>query len=240
MSLHRHNTNQLFNVARCREARSHVLMPSLRVDDIIYKDQQMSITNTPWLSTVAHLCMTPKSAFDLRKDDYLAADSKEGRNQVLKEMLAAIFNYWTSQGQAITNPEQTSKVCWISAPASYILPVPQNVIAWVRNTWRLPKCTTSAPKVQINVRLTSALWLTRQKDVQAEIASLLGVPEATTTTPGWLGARMTAMGNILAWMSPEEKAALEQECERISREGHLEDLRQKYVRCCPAQQNVPS
>ena len=64
-----------------------------------------------------------RAILDLRKNDYLAADSKEGRNQVLKEMLVAIFNYWTSQGQVITNPEQTSKVSWILAPASYILPV---------------------------------------------------------------------------------------------------------------------
>ena len=71
---------------------------------------------------------------DLWKDDYLATGSKDGKNQVLKEMLAAIFNYWTSQGKEITNPEQTSKVSWISAPASDISSVPKNVIAWARNT----------------------------------------------------------------------------------------------------------
>ena len=175
-----------------------------------------------------------RAILDLRKDDYLAADSKEGRNQVLKEMLSAIFNYWTSQGKDISNPKQTSKVRWTSAPASHISSVPKNVIAWARNTWRLPKPTTSAPKLQINVKLTQALWLTREKDVHAEIASLLGVPEATTTTPGWFRARMTAMGNIIARMSSEEKAALEKERERISREGHPEPLRRKYVRCRPA------
>ena len=37
------------------------LMPSLRVDGIKYKDQRGLITITPWLSNVAHLCMTPKS-----------------------------------------------------------------------------------------------------------------------------------------------------------------------------------
>ena len=175
-----------------------------------------------------------RAILELRKDDYLAAGSKDGRNQVLKEMLAAIFNYWTSQGKAITNPEHTSKVSWISAPASDISSVLKNVIAWARNTWRLPKCTTSALKMQINVKLTSALWLTHEKDVHAEIASLLGVPEATTTTPGWFGTRMKAMGNIIARMSPEEKATLEQERERISWEGHLEELRRKCVRCRPA------
>ena len=88
--------------------------------------------------------------------------------------------------------------------------------------------------MQINVKLTSALWLTRKKDVHAEIALLLGVPEVTTTTPGWFGACMKAMGNIIAWMSPEEKATLEQERERISQEGHPEELRRKCVQCHPA------
>jgi hypothetical protein len=57
-----------------------------------------------------------RAILDQRKEAYLAADSKTGRNQILKEMLAAIFNYWSSQGQVIINPEQTSKVCCPSAP----------------------------------------------------------------------------------------------------------------------------
>jgi len=61
-----------------------------------------------------------RGILDHRKDNYLAADSKEGRNQVLKEILSAIFNYWTSQGKVITNPEETSRVRPTSAPASYI------------------------------------------------------------------------------------------------------------------------
>jgi len=86
----------------------------------------------------------------------------------------------------------------------------------------------------MNAKLTQVLWLTREKDVLAEIASLLGVPEANTKTPGWFGVRMKAMGNIIEWMSPEERAELEKERERISQEGHLEDVRRKYVWRRPA------
>jgi len=86
----------------------------------------------------------------------------------------------------------------------------------------------------MNAKLTQVLWLTQEKDVLAEIASLLGVPEANTKTPGWFGVRMKAMGNIIERMSPEERAELEKERERISQEGHLEDVRRKYVRCRPA------
>jgi hypothetical protein len=87
----------------------------------------------------------------------------------------------------------------------------KDVIAWVRNTWRLPKPTTIAPKIQINVKLTTALWLSREEDVWVEIASLLGVPEATSNTPGWFEVRMKALGNMLARMTPEEKEELVKE-----------------------------
>lgn len=112
--------------------------------------------------------------------------------------------------------------------------MPKDVTAWVRNTWRLPKSATSVPKIQIHVKLTDALWLTREEDVLAEIATLLNVSKATTKTDGWFGARMTAMGNIIQRMSPEEKAALEKERERLAQEGYQEDIKRKYVRCHPA------
>lgn len=61
-----------------------------------------------------------RAILDHWKNDYLAANSKEGRKQVLREMLAGIFNYWSSQGKVVDNVEQASKVRWSSAPASYI------------------------------------------------------------------------------------------------------------------------
>lgn len=90
------------------------------------------------------------------------------------------------------------------------------------------------------MKLTEALWLTREQDVLAEIATLLGVAEATTKTPGWFGLRMKALGNILERMTPEEKAALDIERERISQEGHPEEIRRRFVRCRPAYQNEPN
>jgi hypothetical protein len=84
-----------------------------------------------------------------------------------------------------------------------------------------------APKIQINVKLTTALWMTRQEDVWPEIASLLGVPEASTGTKGWFDVRMKAIGNLIARMSPAEKEELMKERDRIAQEGHPEEIKRK-------------
>jgi hypothetical protein len=114
--------------------------------------------------------------------------------------------------------------------------VPKEVVAWVRNTWRLPKPATSVPKVQMKLKLTDVLWLTRREDALAEIATLLGVSEATTNTPGWFGVRTKALGNIIQRMSLEEKGALEKDRNRLCREGHPEERRRRFVQCHLAQE----
>ena len=86
----------------------------------------------------------------------------------------------------------------------------------------------------MHLKLTDALWLTQREDALAEIATMLGVSQATTNTPGWFGVRTTACGNIIQRMSPEEKAALEKDRDRICREGHPEEQKRRFVRCDPA------
>jgi hypothetical protein len=96
----------------------------------------------------------------------------------------------------------------------------------MQNTWRVPKADKD-PGGILKVNVNEVLWRTKQELVFAEIASLLGIQSADSNTPGWLGKRMKALRNVHQRLNPEEKAALEMECQRIKREGHPEDLRRQ-------------
>ena len=63
---------------------------------------------------------------------------------------------------------------------------------------------------------------TRQADVFAEIATLLGIESANASTPGWFNQHMPAIGNILAKMMMADREELEKECERFELEGNNE------------------
>jgi len=72
----------------------------------------------------------------------------------------------------------------------------------------------------LKVKPIEVLWQTRQQDVFAEIARLLGILSADANTPGWFQKRMLAMKNILSMMSDEEAEQLERERERIGTQGY--------------------
>lgn len=67
------------------------------------------------------------------------------------------------------------------------------------------------------------VWKTRQEEVWTEIAKLLGVESANTRTTGWFETRMVAVHNIIARMTAEENAELDEEVARMSKEGHSEE-----------------
>ena len=67
--------------------------------------------------------------------------------------------------------------------------------------------------------MTDILWQTRQGDVWAEIAAILNVELADTQTPDWFETRMTAMKNMLNKMIEEEKSKLQEEADRMAKEG---------------------
>jgi len=75
--------------------------------------------------------------------------------------------------------------------------------------------------------LTDILWQTRQGDVWAEIAALLNMESANTQTPGWFEMRMTAMKNILNKMTEDEKSKLQEEADRMAKEGLLAEIQRK-------------
>ena len=63
----------------------------------------------------------------------------------------------------------------------------------------------------------------------AEIASLLGVEKADTTTPGWLGKRLTALHNVKACLTASEVKELEAECDRLAEHGNSEQEKRRSV-----------
>lgn len=62
-----------------------------------------------------------------------------------------------------------------------------------------------------------------------EIAKLLNVEEATTSTKGWFEKRLPAIHNVLENMSAEESAEIDVEVDRISNGGYPDEVRRQYV-----------
>ena len=71
--------------------------------------------------------------------------------------------------------------------------------------------------------------MTRKADVFAEIATILGLQSADTSTPGWFSKRLPAIKNVIEKMTEEEKLKLDEEVKRISKEGYPEEQKRKYV-----------
>lgn len=73
------------------------------------------------------------------------------------------------------------------------------------------------------------IWNLHQDSVLKEIATLLNVEKATTTTTGWFPKRITAAGVVLEKMNAEQKAELATEVERIRNEGYPDEVKRRYV-----------
>ena len=58
-----------------------------------------------------------------------------------------------------------------------------------------------------------------------EIGRLLGVENADSMTPGWIGKRMEAIHNVLEKMTDAENQELNRETRRINAEGYPEDIK---------------
>lgn len=82
-----------------------------------------------------------------------------------------------------------------------------------------------------HVRLTEIVWKIRRQDVMEEIARLLGVEVAnvSTSTAEWFTTRTTATKNVLEKMTPEDRAELLREKERIENQGYSEEYQQRCV-----------
>lgn len=106
----------------------------------------------------------------------------------------------------------------------------QEFCAWLANSWR-PERGIARMSNQFKVKKPDLLWRTQKDRVLKEIASILGVTEATTNTPGWFTARSTAMKNILQGMSAVEKKAFDEEIKGIQKQGYEPDVQRRYITC---------
>lgn len=95
----------------------------------------------------------------------------------------------------------------------------------MRNVWRVKK--RDGGQSDRRYRLTDVIWWTRQSDVFKEIATILGIDSADTNTPGWFPLRTKACKNILNAMSDDERQKLEEEADKMRKEGLPEDVKRQ-------------
>src|ERR1700679_1417921 len=83
------------------------------------------------------------------------------------------------------------------------------------------------------VKRSEAVWSLYQDRVFKEIGKLLGVSDATTSTPGWFQMRLPAIKSVFDSMTAEEKAVLDAEQEKMMEEGYPEQTKRRYVHSVP-------
>ena len=71
------------------------------------------------------------------------------------------------------------------------------------------------------------LWLTQKDKVNAEIATMLGVETADSSTEKWFDMRMKAVGSVLKKMSEEELAELDARRAAIAQHGYSDEQKRK-------------
>lgn len=103
----------------------------------------------------------------------------------------------------------------------------QEFIQWVRNTWRVTKLNRDGQFKQY--KLTELVWRKDRDQVFEEIAKLMGIDSADTTTEGWFQHRTKACKNILNGMTDAERNTLHQEAEDLAERGWSEDYRRRWV-----------
>lgn len=79
------------------------------------------------------------------------------------------------------------------------------------------------------VKRSEVLWKTKPDLVFREIAALLGIEKADTSTPDWFGKRLPAIQNIVEKMTDEEKAKLDAKVQQINNKGYPEEIKRRYV-----------
>jgi hypothetical protein len=77
------------------------------------------------------------------------------------------------------------------------------------------------------VKRSEAIWNLYRDRVLQEISNLLGVEDATTSTPGWFEMRLPAIKHVSENMTAEEKAVLDAEREKMMRAGYTEQMKRR-------------
>ena len=172
-----------------------------------------------------------RAVIDVHKATYLQATSPAERKQIAKEILADLFNHWSQKGILFTEVDITIRTKVFLIGIGIHIPysvVPKALVAWIQNNWR-PHRVSQKQVVGVKMKISEVLWKTRQAEVFAEIATLLGVESANASTPGWFNQCMPAIGNILARMTTEDREELEKGGERWELEGNKEEDKRRSV-----------
>lgn len=100
----------------------------------------------------------------------------------------------------------------------------QNILAFIRNNWRL---SDSPDNAKLVVKKSDVIWIQQKDKVFEEIARLLNVPSAGPDTPGWFVTRMPAIGNIIANMPEAGRVALDKEAAKMAAAGYPAEERMR-------------
>ncbi|KAH9481975.1 hypothetical protein JR316_0006505 [Psilocybe cubensis] len=156
-----------------------------------------------------------RKEIDPFKEEYFAATSNLERKQVVCKILPKLFNIWVTTGSRR-----------LSATQEFAQKEAKRLLGWIRNNWRAPQPTGAELKGEKHKR-TTVLWRTRPDDVYKEIASILGLEHADSTTPLAFETRSRAMGNIISRMTPQEKRALDREAETLNTVEYTDEQKLK-------------
>ena len=77
------------------------------------------------------------------------------------------------------------------------------------------------------VKRSEVIWSLYRDRVMQEIANLLHIEDANTSTPGWFQMRMPAIKNVYDQMTTEEKLGVRDERDKIMCQGYPEETKQR-------------
>jgi hypothetical protein len=77
------------------------------------------------------------------------------------------------------------------------------------------------------VKRSEVIWSLYRDRVMQEIAKMLDVEDATTTTPGWFQMRMPAIKNVYDQMTPQERLGVRDERDKVMRQGYPEETKRR-------------
>jgi hypothetical protein len=89
------------------------------------------------------------------------------------------------------------------------------------------------------VKRSEVIWNLHRDRVWKEIGDMLGVEDASTSTPGWFQNRLPAIKRVFESLNAEEKAVLENEQEKMEGEGYPEKTKRRYVNPLPLPLPLP-
>ncbi|KAH9484635.1 hypothetical protein JR316_0004117 [Psilocybe cubensis] len=155
-----------------------------------------------------------RALIDVFKAEYLATLTPSLRTTLLTtKVYSAFASHWDAHGKKYNPDHERAELC-----------------KWARNLWRKPQ-VEGAVKPQssvINIKKSDVVSRYRKDEVEKEIDTILGPVDARDRQKRF-NVRATAIKNIIARLSPEELAKLEDQVAKIAEEGHPVEVRRQLA-----------